>query len=78
MKLPQNIAPVRIIILLKSLGYILAPQKGKHISLRHSGRPVSVVTFLNQNPLDARTLRGIIAEVSYHAFVPAKVLIDQL
>jgi len=75
MKIPGNIAPIRIIVVLRSLGYKLAPQQGSHIRLRH---PMHTVTFLNQNPLEARTLRGIIAEVSRHVFTPAHAIIDQL
>jgi len=75
MKIPRNIAPVRVIILLRSLGYKLAPQTGAHIRLSRTG---NTITFLNENPIEPRTLRGILAEVSYHAFLPAETLIDRL
>jgi predicted RNA binding protein YcfA (HicA-like mRNA interferase family) len=75
MKIPRTIAPMRVIIVLRSLGYKLDPQKGNHIRLRH---PMHTVTFLNQDPLEARTLRGIITEVSQHVFVPTHALSDQL
>lgn len=75
MKIPRNIAPLRVIIVLRSLGYKLAPRKGTHIRLTH---PMHTVTFLNQDPLEARTLRGIIIEVSQHIFTPAHAIICQL
>jgi len=78
MKLPRNVSPIRVIILLRSRGYQLAPQKGNHIRLRHPGKPVDVVTFLNQDPREPRTLRWIIAAVSSHAFVPPHALVAQL
>ena len=75
MKIPRNIAPVRVIILLRSLGYKLGPQTGAHIRL---SRPGNTITFLNESPIEPRTLRGIIAEVSHQAFVPADTLIGRL
>jgi len=78
MKLPRNVSPVRVIALLQSLHYRLAPQRGNHICLRRPSKPLHVITFLNQDPLEARTLRGIIAEVSYEAFVPVAALIGRL
>jgi hypothetical protein len=36
------------------------------------------VTFLNQDPLEARTLRGIITAVSQNIYTPTHALIDQL
>lgn len=75
MNIPRKVAPIRVIIVLRSLGYKLDPHKGKHIRLSH---PMHTVTFLNQDPLEARTLRGIITEVSQHIFTPAHAIIDQL
>ena len=64
MKLPRGVSADRLIRALERLGYKVTRQRGSHVRLRHSGKPVHSITVPMHNPVKTGTLHGILEEVA--------------
>jgi len=77
-KLPRDVAGLRVVRLLERLGDVIIRQKGSHCRLSFPGPPSHTITVPLHDALKVGTLHGILSEVTQMRPIPMDKLVDLL